>query len=178
MEINSNEVGSDELCQILCLDNSQQSSNSINDQSNNQNDDDPMIIATNFNDNDDINSIRPSNEEFPTFFKIKSQKNKDMIVYNGYLYVVEKNCNETSYLKCAYKNDHNCKGRLIIRGDSFQEKNQHNHLVDVDLIGSRKLINEMKESAKTNPKSPTKCEQYKDPCRKEKIRHQSIILNF
>ena len=80
-----------------------------------------------------------------------------MISLNGYLYKQEKSKNGFTYCCCAYKKHHNCPGRLILREDGgYEEKSYHNHPVDIDLIGARRLINNMKSAAKARPDDPTK----------------------
>lgn len=67
---------------------------------------------------------------------LKSNKNKNMIVFNGYIYVVDKCKNEKIYWRC---NIRDCPGRCITRVNYEQEESPnniklHNHLELIDKI--------------------------------------------
>ena len=60
----------------------------------------------------------------------KTQKNKPLLLCNGFSYTIDKSGNEKTYWKCEYARNLKCKGRLHTDGSNsvvLHETNNHNH---------------------------------------------------
>jgi len=77
---------------------------------------------------------------------VKSNKNKDLLLYSGFLYRKDRKQNNTIYWRCV---ESSCKGRIItINGEiKSQPKNSHNHVPDPCKIQCKMAVNKIKEAA-------------------------------
>ena len=70
-----------------------------------------------------------------------TQKDKSKLNYNGYRYTVDRVKDATTYWRCE---DRKCRGRVIQRGDTYEETKVHNHAPDPAM--SRVLNDEPKST--------------------------------
>lgn len=83
---------------------------------------------------------------------IKSNKNKNLLVHNSYIYRVDRKAVETVYWRCIVKN---CKGRITIRGESISKgPSYHIHVPDINIIESRKIVENMKNKVCSSNDNP------------------------
>ena len=65
-----------------------------------------------------------------TFTLSKTQRNKTLLVCNGFSYTIDKTNNDKTYWKCEYARTIKCKGRVHtnnINTIMLHENNNHNH---------------------------------------------------
>ena len=66
-----------------------------------------------------------------TFSYIKSQRGKDKLIFDGYIYKQDRSRNEKTYWVCHLPD---CKGRCIQKNDEITTTLEHNHSPDAAAI--------------------------------------------
>ncbi|XP_022161380.1 uncharacterized protein LOC111027331 [Myzus persicae] len=83
---------------------------------------------------------------------IKSQKNKNLLKYNGYLYRFDKKYKNTMYWRCT---EELCKSRLNLKNDEIVKgPSEHNHTISNLEFEKRVCINEIKIRALSSQDNP------------------------
>lgn len=82
------------------------------------------------------------------FEYILSEKNKNMLSYEGFLHVKEREHKNKIYWKCSeYKKIH-CKGRVHVVDDKIIKFTEHNnHVPNAAKIEAKKVISTLKKNA-------------------------------
>ncbi|XP_050065158.1 uncharacterized protein LOC126554090 [Aphis gossypii] len=81
----------------------------------------------------------------------KSEKGKDKLIYNDYMYTFEKFGNEEkSIWKCDQYKKMKCKGRIHSLNNEILKEIQHNHVQDCGNIEAAKAVNLIKNMATQN----------------------------
>uniref|UniRef100_A0A2S2P015 FLYWCH-type domain-containing protein n=1 Tax=Schizaphis graminum TaxID=13262 RepID=A0A2S2P015_SCHGA len=77
---------------------------------------------------------------------IKSEKGRDLLCYNGYLYRFDKN----SSWRCIECNTKKCRGRISLKDGQIihESEKEHNHTPDIAKIEARKAMQFLKTTAK------------------------------
>jgi len=77
---------------------------------------------------------------------IKSEKGRDLLCYNGYLYGFDK----SSSWRCIECNTKKCRGRINLKDGQIihESKKEHNHTPDIAKIEARKAMQFLKTTAK------------------------------
>jgi len=81
---------------------------------------------------------------------VKSEKNRDLLIFKGYLYKLERTTNEKTIWRCIENNSKKCPGRVHVeKGEVTKEsKREHNHRPDRSKIEAKQAIENMKKIAK------------------------------
>lgn len=85
---------------------------------------------------------------------VKSNKNKNLLLYGGFLHREDRKQNNTIYWRCV---ESSCKGRIItINGEikSQPKENSHNHVPDPCKIQCKMAVNKIKEAAVHTQNTP------------------------
>ncbi|XP_060874428.1 uncharacterized protein LOC132948119 [Metopolophium dirhodum] len=80
----------------------------------------------------------------------KLEKNRDLLIFKGYLYKLERSTNEKTIWRCIENNSKKCPGRVHVeKGEVTKESNrEHNHRPDRSKIEAKQAIENMKKIAK------------------------------
>lgn len=71
---------------------------------------------------------------------VKSQKNHDLLKYNGFLFRKEKVINSKIIWKCIEYRTHGCRGRCNTLNDSVVLETCHNHVADIAKIQAKATV--------------------------------------
>lgn len=79
---------------------------------------------------------------------VLSQKNKKMLIYDGFLHIKEREHENKVYWKCSECKKINCKGRIHVVDDKVITFTEHNnHAPNAAKIEAKKFISTLKENA-------------------------------
>lgn len=82
---------------------------------------------------------------------VSSEKGKQKLVYSGHLYVNDRRCGEKLYWKCDQNQKFKCRARVhTMKNEVIKQIGEHNHAGNSARVEVTKVVNVMKEKAKTN----------------------------
>lgn len=79
---------------------------------------------------------------------ISSAKGKKMLIFNDFLYTLDKKYEESSYFRCC---ERKCTARVIMKPNENVIKGEHSHPNHLKKILQLKCLNDIKARAETNP---------------------------
>ncbi|KAE9532426.1 hypothetical protein AGLY_010049 [Aphis glycines] len=85
-----------------------------------------------------------------TFQMLKTEKGKDMLCYDGYIFLKEKENDTKSIWKCNQYYKNKCRGRLHLSEGKILKNTDHNHVPNSSEIQVKKTLNKLKDIASNN----------------------------
>lgn len=86
---------------------------------------------------------------------IKSEKGKNKLLIEGYLFIKDKVIENKVYWKCEVSKKLKCSARVITIDDNATKiNNVHNHIGDAASVGAARVYNTIKENAKSTRDTP------------------------
>ncbi|XP_043278365.1 uncharacterized protein [Venturia canescens] len=86
---------------------------------------------------------------------IKSEKDKDRLLLNGFLYHRDKKheTNGNIYWRCIDYGEKHCRGRVITNADNVVKEGVHNHGGNAAFVMKEKIVQSLKDRAKSTTES-------------------------
>ncbi|XP_029342559.1 FLYWCH-type zinc finger-containing protein 1-like [Acyrthosiphon pisum] len=85
-----------------------------------------------------------------TFQMLKTEKGKDMLCYDGHIFLKEKENGTKSIWKCNQYYKNKCRGRLHLSKVKILKNTDHNHVPSSSEIQIKKTLNKLKDIASNN----------------------------
>lgn len=91
---------------------------------------------------------------------LKTEKGKDMLSYNGYLFVKEKENDFKSIWKCNQYYKQKCLGRVHLSDGKILKSTDHNHFPNSTDASVKKALNLLKGIATNNTDASSQSQHY------------------